>query len=760
MNAFAKGIPWLAFLLCLSHLTCLQGAEEEALLLDDKDFCTVPGAADVKACDWIVEQLEDQNPDLTYDFFCSKEEDCDNDFVEGGVVDWFSGGCNGPKIINKLCGCCVFNRNVAPGTPTNLAASEVTISSATITWADGAMGFPLETYTVRCFDEEPEDCGSAEFAEELTGIPRGVEEVTLSGLDPNTEYSCFVLAINPVAPDGICSDTLAVTTLPLQSLKLVLVLTVDNCEAFGEVAVVEAYCEAFIEEAGFPANTACLTEESSCMEIVEGRRGLLVEEFEATIVFAGDFEGEDPEEVEAAANAVLNDDVRFSNVQSNAIVLLTDRGTEVFADALGDTSITGGTSSAEDAEPECNTSEDCDDALASVCSSGFCVACGPIQVPAIQGNCLQGALCALDGACMMTEPPGTPSNLTSTTLTASSATIIWTDGSPGFPEETYTVRCFDKDPGDCRSMEFAAQVAGIPRGIEEATVMSLEENTEYLCFVIATNLVEPQGVCSDPLFVFILTGVCGLIGPTIEYRQTFTLDAAGWFPLQGQEIVQSSDFSPQFRSLPGVGLAIYPDGTTPTSGPFTRFGKESPGFPINLLEDAENGFVTQIAIYLNVSEDAPFSNDMRFDWSIALSTKSGDFIQDFVFNAGWYNDASGPGAGETRFVVSGSNNAGRSNSSPKNPGRDPIAIFQSGWHLFQHFFYANGNEVFGELSVYTDDCLERLGIWTLGPARVGGTGPVLTPEELGLLSYGWFVQNELPTESLVIADQLLVFPQD
>eukprot|EP00963_Diacronema_lutheri_P012692 scaffold1917_cov333-Pavlova_lutheri.AAC.2 len=88
--------------------------EDEALLLDDKDFCTVPGAADVSACDWIVEELEDQNPGVPYGFFYSKEEDCNNQSVEGNVVDWFSGGCNGPKIVNRLCGCCVFTPEPVP----------------------------------------------------------------------------------------------------------------------------------------------------------------------------------------------------------------------------------------------------------------------------------------------------------------------------------------------------------------------------------------------------------------------------------------------------------------------------------------------------------------------------------------------------------------------------------------------------------------------------------------------------------------------
>ena len=402
MNAFAKGIPWLAFLLCLSHLACFLCAEEEALLLEDKDFCTVPGAADVKACDWIVEQLEDQNPDLTYDFFCSKEEDCDSDFVEGEVADWFSGGCNGPKIINHLCGCCVFVPNVAPGNPTNLAANEVTATSATITWTDGSPGFPEETYTVRCFEGETEDCKSTDFAGEVTGIPRGVEEGTVAGLEPGTEYSCFVLAVNEVAPDGICSDGLLVETDPLPVFKLTLALLVDTCDAFDEVAVVEAFCEAFIEEAGFPAETVCLTEESECgPSSVNGRRRLNDNGLQATIVLAGDFGGQTEEEVVDATNAVLQDGERLQNVQENAVELLVARGTQDFADALSETGITGGTSAVEDAEPECTTNDDCEPSSTNpICVSSFCVACGPIERPAIQGSCQGGDFCRETGRCL------------------------------------------------------------------------------------------------------------------------------------------------------------------------------------------------------------------------------------------------------------------------------------------------------------------------------------------------------------------------
>uniref|UniRef100_A0A7S3UFP8 Fibronectin type-III domain-containing protein n=2 Tax=Picocystis salinarum TaxID=88271 RepID=A0A7S3UFP8_9CHLO len=661
MAGLPKGMTWLALLLLLSQWVCINCVEEEALLLDDKDFCTVPGAADVSACDWIVDQLEDQNPDLTYDFFCSKKKDCDSQFVEGEVVDWFFGGCNGPKIVNRLCGCCVF-------TP------------------------------------------------------------------------------QPVPP-------------PVQPFRLRLALAVANCEAFDELAVVEAFCEAFIEEASFPDDTVCLTEDAGCAELTR-KRHLLQNGpgAEAIIVLGGTFEGLTEDDAVSTADDILTDEGRLGSVNDKAVELLNERGTTELAQQLVDNPVTGGSSTAEEAEgPECTRSEDCQEPSAPVCVSNFCVACAPIAAPPVQGNCPEGELCALDGACMMPMSPGLPTNLAFSEVTTTSATITWNDGTMGFPLETYTVRCFEEEPEDCSSTDFATEVTGIPRGTEEATVVGLEANTEYLCFVIAINAVEPEGVCSNPLSVFIFTGVCTFIDPTIKYRQTFELNATGWIPFPSeQEIEQSSDFLPQFRGLSGVGKATY-DGSI-TDGPFTRFGAESPGVAVNLLGDAENGFVTQIAIYLDVSEDAPFTDDTRFDWSVALSTDSEQFVQDFVFNAGFYDDDTGPGADERRFVVSGSNNAGRGSTFPKNPDKDPIAILQSGWYVFQHFFYKNGDEVFGELSIYSEDCLERVGNWTLGPAQIGGTGPVLLPGQLGFVRYGWFVQNELPSELLVLADQLLVFP--
>ena len=151
MTRIPKEVTWLVLLLLVSQWTCFWCMEEEALLLDDKEFCVVPGAADVSTCEWIVEQLKDQSPDLTYDFFCSKEKDCDSQFVEGEVVDWFFGGCNGPKIVNRLCGCCVFK----PEPSTSLFSLDA--NGITVRCPDAAIGATGEvqgtTYTKRTRDQ-------------------------------------------------------------------------------------------------------------------------------------------------------------------------------------------------------------------------------------------------------------------------------------------------------------------------------------------------------------------------------------------------------------------------------------------------------------------------------------------------------------------------------------------------------------------------------------------------------------------------------
>jgi hypothetical protein len=107
-----------------------------------------------------------------------------------------------------------------------------------------------------------------------------------------------------------------------------------------------------------------------------------------------------------------------------------------------------------------------------------------------------------------------------------------------------------------------------------------------------------------------------------------------------------------------------------------------------------NGYVTSIDIFLD-ADSLTAANDTRFDFSSAINQPDGNHRRDFVFNAGFYTDTDTTGSGP-RFVISGSNNAGRSGAFPKNPGRDPFTITDAGWYTFQHTFTNNG---FGVLTV-------------------------------------------------------------
>jgi hypothetical protein len=187
------------------------------------------------------------------------------------------------------------------------------------------------------------------------------------------------------------------------------------------------------------------------------------------------------------------------------------------------------------------------------------------------------------------------------------------------------------------------------------------------------------------------------------------------------------------------GVARVPSGTNGVTsaagdfhaetGPgFTRFGGYESTFPTG-------GYTTSVDVYLNVNAVA--ANDTRFDWSSAINTPAGAHRRDFVFNAGFYNDIDATGS-VNRFVISASNNAGRGNAFPKNPGRDPFAITETGWYTFEHHFENNGSGVLTVTMTISDADGVALHDWTLSDASdvIGTT--------VGGHRYGWFVIQEFP----------------
>jgi hypothetical protein len=212
--------------------------------------------------------------------------------------------------------------------------------------------------------------------------------------------------------------------------------------------------------------------------------------------------------------------------------------------------------------------------------------------------------------------------------------------------------------------------------------------------------------------------------PPAPYFNGFETDISGWDAFGGS-------FNP-------VRVASGTNGITSASGgwhaeavypnvPATNWGGYSSVFP-------SGDYSTLLDIYLDVN--GGFVNDTRFDFTSAINKPDGLHRRDFAFNGGFYDDATGPGAGFNRFVFSASNNTGRANSYPKNPGRDPIAITQSGWYTFKHTFYDNGSGVLAvDLSIL-DSSNTVIKTWTLSDATdvIGLT--------IGGNRYGWFATNE------------------
>jgi hypothetical protein len=161
------------------------------------------------------------------------------------------------------------------------------------------------------------------------------------------------------------------------------------------------------------------------------------------------------------------------------------------------------------------------------------------------------------------------------------------------------------------------------------------------------------------------------------------------------------------------------------AGSFTRWGGYKSVFPTG-------GFTTAIRIYLDPA--AGWANDTRFSFTSAVSNIAGEHLRDFGFNAAFYNDATGPGAGTDRILVNVSNGVGRGNSNPKDAN---VLISSAGWYTFEHSFQDNGSGVLAVTLTVRDS----------SNAVVGTPTTLSTPADLigtvvGGNRYGWLHTNE------------------
>ncbi len=230
---------------------------------------------------------------------------------------------------------------------------------------------------------------------------------------------------------------------------------------------------------------------------------------------------------------------------------------------------------------------------------------------------------------------------------------------------------------------------------------------------------------------------------TILYSNGFETDTAGWNVFgSGLDATRVASGNNGITSASGSYHA-----ESSASGSAGNWGGYNYGAG-NAVPTAFKEYWTSVDIYLNVG--GGWANNTRFDFDSAINNNSGTFHRDFIFNAGFYNDATGPGANTSRFVISAGNNSQPGSAYAKDPGHAPIAISTTGWYTFEHHFYENAGVLAVDLSIFDSSSL-LVNKWTL-------SDPLDLISGIGGNRYGWFDYNQFSTLAFDNA-QLTVVPE-
>jgi hypothetical protein len=217
-------------------------------------------------------------------------------------------------------------------------------------------------------------------------------------------------------------------------------------------------------------------------------------------------------------------------------------------------------------------------------------------------------------------------------------------------------------------------------------------------------------------------------GAATIYSNGFETDTSGWNVFGGS--LDAVRVPSGTNGIPSASGSYHAENNPTAAG---NWGGYNYGAG-NAVPTAFKEYWTAVDIYLDV--DSAWANDTRFDFDSAINNSSGTFLRDFIFNAGFYNDATGPGANTNRFVISASNNSQPGSAFAKNPDKLPIAISDTGWYTFEHHFYNNGGVLAVDMSIF-DASQSLINTWTINTsdaiAGVGGN------------RYGWFDYNQLST---------------
>lgn len=235
-----------------------------------------------------------------------------------------------------------------------------------------------------------------------------------------------------------------------------------------------------------------------------------------------------------------------------------------------------------------------------------------------------------------------------------------------------------------------------------------------------------SGLTRGLVFAGALLALAGVAqADTVLYSNGFEADTTGW---NGAARVASGT-----GGVTSASGSYHANPTAAADSKYTSWGGYN--FGAGNVPTAFQEYKTSVSIFLDVG--GGWANDTRFDFSSAISNSSGGFGRDFIFNAGFYNDATGPGANTNRFVISASNNSQPGSAYAKNPGHSPIAISTTGWYTFEHHFYDAAGTLAVDMTIF-DASHTAINSWTLSdPGDLIGS--------IGGNRYGWFDYNQFGT---------------
>jgi hypothetical protein len=393
-----------------------------------------------------------------------------------------------------------------PGPPGFVTASRISTSNATISWLDGKTGTPEETYSVNCVASATGLC--TDSGVEVTGIARGTQSQVMTGLSAKKTYRCWVKASNKAGEVCSLAPTIFKTLGAPDEATNVSEVSVSNTTATiswadgAEGNPTETYTVKCVVEDG---GTSCTQAGENVTDIARGTQ-------EGTVT------GLTPNTAYhcyvIASNSV--DDVCSTEYASVKTWIEAGPPTNVTETVVSNTTATISWVDGTAGNPEETYNVTCVSGPAPSCLSSSGISTGATGIargtlsgtvtglsPNTTYGCLVkaendvGVVCSESPARITTLiAPGAPSNVQNASVSATDATITWSDGLKGNPEETYTVLCVDSGSQTCPTTS-PINVTGISRGKESAIVDGLSGNTTYSCYVKASN-DQGEACSSDP----------------------------------------------------------------------------------------------------------------------------------------------------------------------------------------------------------------------------------------------------------------------